>query len=176
MLRTGQGMSSMVRLAGEVHLVQPGAREHAGFAEFYSSTWPDLAGYCQGLTGDGDLADEIAQEALVRVYVRFAVLREPRPYAFRVATNLVRDAWRRRQRESQRWEDLPDTAAPQSGDAVLLDAVRRLPAHLRDVVLLHYYADLRIEDVAHAIHRPVGTVKRRLHDARKRLALDLETT
>jgi RNA polymerase sigma-70 factor (ECF subfamily) len=37
---------------------------------------------------------------------------------------------------------------------------------LREVVLLHYYADLPVAEVAAAIHRPVGTVKRRLHEAR----------
>jgi RNA polymerase sigma-70 factor (ECF subfamily) len=37
-------------------------------------------------------------------------------------------------------------------------------------VLLHYYADLPVEEVARLIHRPVGTVKRRLHEARRVLA------
>ena len=50
------------------------------------------------------------------------------------------------------------------------DAVDRLPPGLRDVVLLHYYADLPVEDVARAIRRPAGTVKRRLHEARALLS------
>jgi RNA polymerase sigma-70 factor (ECF subfamily) len=54
-----------------------------------------------------------------------------------------------------------------------LDAVERLPAHLRSVVLLHYYADLPVEDVARALRRPLGTVKRRLLDARKVLSATL---
>jgi DNA-directed RNA polymerase specialized sigma24 family protein len=37
-------------------------------------------------------------------------------------------------------------------------------------VLLHYYADLPVAQIAAAIHRPVGTVKRRLHEARAALA------
>ena len=146
----------------------------ADFASFYTATWPDLAGYCVRLTGDGHLGDDIAQEALVRVYVRFPLLADPRPYAFRVATNLARDAWRRQQREGA-LADLPDSPAASTDDVGLLDAVRRLPPSLRDVVLLHYYADLRLQDVARALRRPLGTVKRRLHEARQRLALDLET-
>jgi RNA polymerase sigma-70 factor (ECF subfamily) len=145
------------------------------FAAFYEQTWPDLAGYCQALTGVAELADEIAQDAMARTFVRFPLIREPRPYAYRVATNLVRDQWRRDRRHSlvPSLTDL-DRPAPAGTDADLLDAVRRLPRPLREVVLLHYYADLRVEDVAFALHRPVGTVKRRLHEARARLALDLE--
>ena len=55
-------------------------------------------------------------------------------------------------------------------DPWLQDLVQRLPVRLREVVLLHYYADLPIEQVAAAVHRPVGTVKRRLHEARAALA------
>jgi DNA-directed RNA polymerase specialized sigma24 family protein len=59
-------------------------------------------------------------------------------------------------------------------DATTLDAVRRLSPPLRDVVLLHYYADLPIDEVARVLRRPVGTVKRRLFDARVALAAALE--
>ena len=55
-------------------------------------------------------------------------------------------------------------------DPWLRDLVERLPGHLREAVLLHYYADLPVADVALAIKRPVGTVKRRLHEARALLS------
>ena len=43
-------------------------------------------------------------------------------------------------------------------------------------VLLHYYADLSIAEVAGAMHRPEGTVKRMLYDARARLLGMIEST
>jgi RNA polymerase sigma-70 factor (ECF subfamily) len=52
--------------------------------------------------------------------------------------------------------------------------VGRLPDRLRDVVLLHYYADLPVGEVATAVRRPPGTVKRQLSEARAVLAQDLE--
>ena len=144
----------------------------ADFGSFYAATWPALAGYCLSLTGSEHVADEVAQEAFVRCYVRFPLLREPRPYVFRIATNLVKAAWR--EELNRRPEtDAVGVTPPATGDVELLDAVRRLSAPLRDAVLLHYYADLPIEEVARVLRRPLGTVKRRLHDARKRLALDL---
>lgn len=145
-----------------------------GFADFYARTFGDLAGYGWHLAGDPDVGDELAQEALTRVCARWGTLREPRPYAYRVVTNLARDRWRVAARERDllaALEPAPHIAGP---DQTTLDAVRRLPHHLRDVVLLHYFADLPVEEVARALRRPSGTVKRRLFDARTALAASLE--
>ena len=146
----------------------------ADFAEFYTATFGELAGYGWSLTRDPHLGDELAQEAMTRIYARWAVLREPRPYAYRVVTNLVRDRWRSQARERSSYEDLLPTEAVEGPDASTLDAVRRLSPALREAVLLHYYADLPIDEVARVLRRPVGTVKRRLFDARAALAAALE--
>jgi DNA-directed RNA polymerase specialized sigma24 family protein len=145
-----------------------------GFAGFYTETFGDLAGYGWHLTGDPHVGDELAQEALTRVCARWGLLREPRPYAYRVVTNLARDRWRSTGRERAALAALTVPSDVPAPDTATLDAVRRLPEHLRDVVLLHYYADLPVEEVARALHRPTGTVKRRLSDARTALAVSLE--
>jgi RNA polymerase sigma-70 factor (ECF subfamily) len=139
----------------------------SGFEAFFAETWPDLVAYCHTLTRDGALAEELTQEALTRVFVRFPLLREPRPYAFRVATNLVRAHWR------SRTSALVDDGVVPAHDVATLDAVRRLAPRLRDPVLLHYYADLPLADVARQLKRPLGTIKRRLHEARAQLSQDL---
>jgi RNA polymerase sigma-70 factor (ECF subfamily) len=144
------------------------------FASFYTDVFGDLAGYGWSLTGDPHVGDELAQEALTRVYARWALLRDPRPYAYRTVTNLARDRWRSAARESRGLSELVDDRAVPGPDSTTLDAVRRLSAPLRDVVFLHYYADLPIDEVARVLRRPVGTVKRRLFDARAALAAALE--
>lgn len=144
------------------------------FERFYVTTFPDLAGYAWSLTSDPHLGDELAQEALTRVYARWALLREPRPYAYRVVTNLARDRWASARREAEHLSAQRAEDAVLDPDSTLLDAVRRLDPRLRDVVLLHYFADLPLAEVAHALHRPLGTVKRRLHEARAALAVALE--
>lgn len=146
----------------------------ADFAEFYRQTFGDLAGYGWSLTRDPHVGDELAQEALTRVYARWGLLREPRPYAYRVVMNLARDRWRAEQRESAQWTDEQDLAAVAAPDDSTLDAVRRLPPALRDVVVLHYYTDLPVTEVARVLRRPVGTIKRRLFEARAALAAALQ--
>lgn len=139
------------------------------FDRFYAETFGGLAGYAWSLTGERSTAEDLAQEAMARVYARWFVLREPQPYAFRIVTNLARDRWRRRRHELANLRNLvQEDVAP--ADVAVLDAVERLPEQLRDVVLLYYYADLPVDEVARAVRRPVGTVKRRLHEARAHLA------
>lgn len=59
-------------------------------------------------------------------------------------------------------------------DHGLRDLVERLPARLRAVVLLHYYVDLSVADVARLLGRPEGTVKSDLHRARAVLLTAME--
>lgn len=147
----------------------------AEFRAFFATHYPDVAGYARSLVGSA-AGDDVAQEAMTRVYARWPLLREPRAYAFRVVTNLSRDRWRLAEREQSSWESAVGAREPRADgpDPVVWDAVERLPDRLRSVVVLHYVADLPLAEVASALHRPLGTVKRRLHEARQLLAAALE--
>lgn len=166
----GQATVSLAAVGG---VVEARTDARVEFADFFDEMWPDLVAFCRTLTGDTHAAEEMTQETLTRVYARYPLLREPRPYAYRVATNLVRRSWKEAQRTGDvDFEVIPDRDAARGVDHTI-DAVRRLPARLRDVVLLHYYADQPVDVVATLLHRPVGTVKRRLHEARQLLAIAL---
>jgi len=142
------------------------------FAVFYAATFPQLAGYVRALVGDEQAARDLAQEALVRTYARWVKINAPQPYAYLVATNLVRAEWRRRARQPV---PTSDRVADDHEDALSVrDLVDRLPGKLRRVVLLHYFADLPVEQVARLVRRPTGTVKRHLHEARLLLLDALE--
>jgi RNA polymerase sigma-70 factor (ECF subfamily) len=136
------------------------------FAAFFAATWTPLSGYAHTLTGDAGVGDELAQEALSRVYSRYALLREPRAYAFRVVSNLARDRWKNLARERSTWEGLSQETTTPGPDGGILDAVQRLRPTHREVLLLHYWADMTVEEVAAVLHRPSGTVKRWLSEAR----------
>jgi RNA polymerase sigma-70 factor (ECF subfamily) len=145
------------------------------FKAFFAAEFPRLAGYCLRLLGDEQHARDTAQEALVRVWSRWVGVRDPHAYVYLVATNLVRNEWRERSRRADALRRVAE-ASPGTylhDDGGLRDAVERLPERLRVAVLLHYFADLPVAEVARLIHRPVGSVKQRLHEARSRLAVDL---
>jgi RNA polymerase sigma-70 factor (ECF subfamily) len=155
--------------------VVPSTREEA-FRDLYHDEYARLAGYCTSLTGDVQLARDITQEAFARLFARWTGVREPKAYVYYVATNLARRHWRRSKKERELYDEIghrPVADAP-SHDPWLRDLVERLPERLREVVLLHYYADLPVTEVAALTKRPVGTVKRRLHEARQLLAVALE--
>ncbi|HVF04463.1 MAG TPA: RNA polymerase sigma factor [Frankiaceae bacterium] len=167
------GMDDLSRAAaGPAPVV---ARYAERFGDLYRDEYPAVARYAYRLTGDADAAAEIAQEAFTRLLARWIGVREPRPYLYRVATNLARDRWASRTRElDARLLGVGVSAATADGpDFSVADAVDRLPARHRDVVLLHYFADLSVTDVAAALRRPAGTVKRLLSEARAELATAL---
>ena len=145
------------------------------FAELYRTQFGPLSGYAAALTGDPVAAVDIAQEAFTRLLARWRRVRDARAWLFFVATNLARDYWRGVARD----RDLSDRAgaavvAPSAAhDPWLRDLVERLPSRQRQAVLLHYYADISVDEIARLLHVPVGTVKRRLHDGRQRLAGEL---
>jgi RNA polymerase sigma-70 factor (ECF subfamily) len=164
-----------------VDVIQPAARSipvtAADFSEFYQARFSELAVFGGRLSGDWQLGDELAQEALSRVYARWHfMIGDPRAYAYRVVANLAKDQWRATSRERTA-QDLEGPAPqPESTSIETMDAVKRLPRNHRDAVLLHYFADLPVDQVARALHRPSGTVKRWLHEARSALADTLQET
>jgi RNA polymerase sigma-70 factor (sigma-E family) len=113
------------------------------------------------LLGDRTEAEDVAQEALARTYVRWrTVAPYAAPWACRVATNVAIDRTRRDRRRAA--GDVPERAG---GDAWadervdLQRALRTLPRRQRDVVVLRYLADQPEDAVAAALGVSVGSVK-----------------
>jgi RNA polymerase sigma-70 factor (sigma-E family) len=127
------------------------------FAELYRASYK----VAFRLLGDRTEAEDVAQEALARTYVRWRTV-EPyaAPWACRVAANVAVDRTRRRRRLSG--DDVPDRAAPDAYADERLDlqrALRDLPKRQRDVVALRYLADQPEDAVAAALGVSLGTVK-----------------
>jgi RNA polymerase sigma-70 factor (ECF subfamily) len=133
--------------------------------------------------GNSADAEEVAQEAFLRAYRRFSSLRAPekfRPWVSRIAFRLALNRYRSRRREWARdtaWQGSRPTpvedGARSAVDPVLLQQVRaeidRLPEKLRVVVVLCALEEMGAPEAAAVLDIPVGTVRSRLHLARKRL-------
>lgn len=145
------------------------------FRALFDAVAPTLTGYCVSLVGDVELAHDITQEAFVRVFSRWREVRSPRAYLYLTAVNLAREYWRRAKYEQRAYAAVAEEPRCASAhDPWLWDLVTRLPARFRNVVLLHYYADLPVADVARVLRLPSGTVKQRLHRARGLLHTAIE--
>ena len=133
-------------------------------------------------------AEEAVQDAYLRAW-RFrdslASVPSIKPWLYRVVVNACYSKLRTeiphrdRRASAEPLSSLPGRAeGPEEGavqDEVagtVLDALARLPVSLRVPVVLRYYADLSERDIALAIGRRPGTVKSRLHEAKRRLAAD----
>lgn len=160
------------------------AAVEAEVRQVYLAHFGRLAGWAASLVGDRDLGHDFATEAFVRLLRHWDDVEEPRPWLYATVTNLVRDHWRKRGREASAYEKFqagqgvdPDRAGPAPDPENALDvraAVGALPDRLRSAVLLYYYADLAVGQVARELGKSDGAVKRDLYDARALLARALE--
>ena len=112
---------------------------------------------------------------MARTWARWSNVVNPEAYSYLVATNLARRHWTNRARErSAREAAARQAAVAGTSDGLVRDLVERLPERLRAAALLHYYADLPVDQVARLLRRPEGTIRQRLHEARRLLALNLD--
>ena len=142
--------------------------------ELFRSTYPKLAGWVRRLVDDDDTAHEIAAEAFVRLLSRWTRVESPQSYLYMIATNLIRDHWRKAERERRAMRTVTaaaalDEAAYPDQDVDVRNLLASLPPRLRDPFLLHYYAGFPIREVAALLRRPEGTIKADLFAARARL-------
>lgn len=141
-----------------------------------------LFAYLYRMCGDADQAEELMQETLIRALCaaeRYRPETNLKNWLLSIATNLLRDQWRRKKRwgtflSLEEWHrEAPDS----TDDAVLrgldYEQVRRalleLPMEHRSVILLRYYHDMSYEEIARALAVPIGTVRSRIHNGLLRL-------
>jgi len=143
-------------------------------AEFFDACYPRLAGWVRRLVDDDETAHEIASEAFTRLLARWSGLDNPQSYVYMIATNLVRDHWRRTGRERRAIRVMTsagsaDPAYHPAQDVDVRTLIQDLPERLRNPFLLHYYGGFGLKEVAAMLGRPEGTIKADLFNARARL-------
>jgi len=152
--------------------------DSAAAEELFNSCYPRLAGWVRRLVDDDDTAHEIASEAFTRLLARWSSLDNPQSYLYMIATNLVRDHWRKAGRERRAMRAVTASAAADHApspaqDVDVLQLIQTLPVRLRNAFLLHYYAGFAVREVAVMLGRPEGTVKADLFQARAKLRASL---
>jgi RNA polymerase sigma-70 factor (ECF subfamily) len=153
----------------------------SSFDELYRREIGSLRTLAAGLTGNRELAADLAHEAMLRAYRdwgKVGSLDRPGAWVRRVLINLATDTHRRRAREVSALERLPPTGAAAAADPVddeFWRALRALPDLQRNAAVLFYVDDLSVERIAEILQVAAGTVKKGLFNARKNLAQSLGT-
>ena len=168
------------------------------FDELVEAHGEDILRYCR-ITAGNSLGDELYQETLLRLWEQHRRL-EPdgnlKSYALSIAVRVWKNekrkyARRRRLAPSLSYEEgveNGDFAEQSAGDAggpeqkmveqettrEIRQAVWRLSEKYRQVVILHYSADLKTKDIAKCLRISEGIVKTRLRKARELLKKELE--
>ncbi len=167
----------MVREQGG-HVTRRRDAAERALGEIYHACYPRLVTQVYAFTTDLTEAQDVVQEAFARALARPRGLGDvdnPEAWLRTVAVNVVRRRWRRRKLlDAILLRDRPvaRTVEPPPGPerADVRDALARVPAAYRQVLVLHYFADLPVDEIAALLDAPAGTVKSRLSRGRAALA------
>lgn len=138
------------------------------FHSFFEAHHADLARLAYLVTGEAEVADDLAADALLEVWRhwdRVAAAESPVAYARGVLANLARSRIRRLRRERRGLLGLgrPERTFAQDVDVPVVvdvrDALRRLPYRRRACVVLRYVFDLSEQETARILDVSLGTVK-----------------
>jgi len=134
-------------------------------ADFCRALHPRLVGALALHCGDRDVAEELAQETIARVWERWSSVRameSPDAWAFRVGFNLTTSRFRRRAAEHRARARFgpPSEHVPDAADALAVrEAVGALPPRQRAAIVLRYFADLPVDAAAEVLGCAPGTIK-----------------
>ena len=169
------------KIAALVKRMQAG--DEAAFDEIFAEHCNTAVRTAALISGDSSIAEDIAQEAFILCIIHICELKNPlafRSWFFRI---LTRCAWRISDRRVQisEWDDkvltpCPDVYPSDGGmqNEELRNALNKLGRKQRTAVVLYYFNELSIREIAHVTSSPEATVKTRLFAARQRLKRALE--
>jgi RNA polymerase sigma-70 factor (ECF subfamily) len=155
-------------------------RRPEALADLLAVYGKEILGVAYLILRDKSDAEDVVAETLLTAYERAGDLRDERAFRtwlLRIATNHAL-GMRRGNARIVRLHLVPDIGgsdpSPASTDRIaLLDGVADLPTQMRAAIVLRYYADLSVEDVAAALGKSPNTIKAQLQRALDRLRISL---
>ena len=142
--------------------------------EILVSRWQKrLWRYAYNLTGDTDAAWDITQDSWLGIIKGLRKLHDPanfKAWAYRITTNKSIDWIRKSKAEKQiSIEELQDHQLEAKHDTGVKELLEKLNIRKQVVLSLYYFEQLSVPEISVALKIPKGTVKSRLHSARKEL-------
>jgi RNA polymerase sigma factor (sigma-70 family) len=132
------------------------------------------------LTRSGALADDVVQETFLRIfksYQTYDPAKPIEPWIYRITVNMARNLMRK-----QKWLSFvgfaPSVADGKTVESAIIQdienselwkEINKLPLKIREIVIMHYYIGLKINEIAESLQIPLGTCKSRIHTALSKL-------
>lgn len=124
---------------------------------------------------DMSLAEDAMQDTMLKIYKNYDKFdgSNEKTWIMRIAMNVCKDylrsAWMRKVNVVEELNDVPDIEKKPNEDDTLIKAVMQLKPKYKEVIILFYYQDMKISEIAKAINSPEATVSVRLKRARDQL-------
>jgi DNA-directed RNA polymerase specialized sigma24 family protein len=134
-----------------------GVAEGAGFAELYRAEWPRLVRLALILTGSREVAEDLVQDAFVRYAASRRGVARPAAYLRSSVVNLPRPVPPRESGGEAPERDPGVWADPEIDETAW--ALRSLPERYRSALVLRFYADLPVAEVAAMLGCRTGTAR-----------------
>lgn len=154
------------------------------FADLIAVMEKPLLYYATSLTGNQDAALDVLQDVWLKVVRGIRKLKDPgsiKPWLYAithgVAVDRIRHDYRRDKAEQEQLDDAFNVDEPSFNEedtAAIRDGLNRLGVKHREVLVLHFLQDLSIQEIANVVGCSEGTVKSRIHYAKRQLKQILE--
>ena len=142
------------------------------FEGLYRTSCADMTRLAYLITGSLHVAEEVTHDSFIAVQKRWGSVDNPRAYLRQTVVNRSRSHLRRLRTQRNAPTEPPQLVLPEDVDETW-HVVQRLPIKRRTAVVLRYYMDLPIEEIAELMNTRPGTVKSLLHRGRESLRKQL---
>ena len=162
--------------------VDPGGASKEAFCRMVEDYQVALLRTCYVMLRDYALAEDAVQETFLKAYRASAAFRgdcSEKTWLMRIAMNTCRDmrrsAWFRRVDRRVTPEQLPEACVPfEATDNTLIETVMNLPCREKEILLLYFYQDMTLGEIAQALGFAPSTVSAKLKRTKEKLRAVLE--
>lgn len=128
------------------------------------------------LTKSRTIADDVTQETFIQIfrkYYTFDLTKPIKPWIYKITLNITRNMLRRHKwlhlfgdmTETVDLYNVEDSVLKGEEEREILSEINKLPQKSKEIIVLHYYAELKLNEIVEVLNIPLGTCKSRLNTA-----------
>lgn len=156
--------------------------DEEAFDRFVHKYYGEILKYCSYRCFDAGYAEDLTQETFVHFFANLSEFRyrgKTKNYLYRIAGNLCKDFYRIKKELPMNDEEMERSGVPDTMEHILdkvmvEEAVKALPPEFQEVIVLFYFQDMKLTEIADVLKISLSLVKYRLRQARKLLEQNME--